>query len=170
MSVYYNYYKPSTERLKWLEGDICVKRHIKSPESLRKDKQQYIQHLLKTRHRATIRSNKDIRNSRDRGMCCSKQRSSSSDKKNVCRARARQTSLSEIFPLLRLGYSHLAYSATASSAGASVATGAAAFLPERRVRAFLAAGLAIFSLKSTNSMKHISAASPRRVPSLMMRV
>ena len=82
----------------------------------------------------------------------------------------RQTSLSEIFPLLRLGYSHLAYSATASSAGASVATGAAAFLPERRVRAFLAVGLAMFSLKSTNSMKHISAASPRRLPSLIIRV
>ena len=63
----------------------------------------------------------------------------------------------------------LAYSAAASSAGASVATGAAAFL-ERRVRVFLATGLAIFSLKSTNSMKHISAASPRRVPSLIIRV
>ena len=70
-------------------------------------------------------------------------------------------------------YSALGASSTAvvSAAGASVSA-ASAFvdLRERRVAFFFVAVLAMFSSKSTSSMKQMGAASPWRVPSLMMRV
>ena len=66
----------------------------------------------------------------------------------------------------------------ASSAATGAATGAAASVafaaPPRRLRrvlpAFSADAANIVSLKSTNSMKQISALSPKRLPNLIIRV